>query len=86
MRWLASLANTPDWELCLPDAEQTFVQSELEAEAFLCLPQGCGEMSSMAVCLNRSLHGVCYASRTMYVLLFTRIKIEECLADTDILR
>ena len=40
IRLLAAIANECDLDLCHFDAEQAFVQSELEEEVFLRLPQG----------------------------------------------
>ena len=40
IRLLASIACEYDLDLCHFDAEQAFVQSELEKEDFRCLPQG----------------------------------------------
>ena len=43
-----------DWELLHLDIEQAFVQSELDHEVFMKLPQGCGSKSGKIVRLNKS--------------------------------
>lgn len=63
---LAGLACELDLDLCHFDAEQAFVQSNLEEDVFMRLPQGCGEMSGMIVRLNRSLYGLNQASRSWH--------------------
>ena len=89
IRLLASIACEHDLDLCHFDAEQAFVQSELEEEVFLRLPQGCGKMSGRVVRLNRSLYGLRQASRTWHNHLIVRMKslgFEQCLADACVLR
>ena len=84
IRLLASIACEYDLDLCHFDAEQAFVQSELEEEVFLRLPQGCGKMSGRVVRLNRSLYGLRQESRTWHNHLIVRMKslgFEQCLAD-----
>ena len=63
-RLIVALACKFDWELLHLDVEQAFVQSELDHEVFMKLPQGCGSMSGKIVRLNKSLYGVRQASRT----------------------
>ena len=74
IRLSASIACEHDLDLCNFDAEQAFVQSELEEEVFLRLPQGCGKMSGRVVRLNRSLYGLRQASRTWHNHLIVRMK------------
>ena len=44
--------------MCLFDAEQAFVQSDLEEILFMRLPEGCEDLSGKVVRLNRSLYGL----------------------------
>ena len=64
IRLIVALACKFDWELLHLDIEQAFVQSELDHEVFMKLPQGCGSMSGKIVRLNKSLYGLRQASRT----------------------
>ena len=61
---IVALACKFDWELLHLDIEQAFVQSELDHEVFMKLPQGCGSMSGKILRLNKSLYGLRQASRT----------------------
>ena len=61
---LALIACELDLDLCHFDAEQAFVQSDLEDNVFMRLPQGCGDLSDKVVRLNRSLYGLNQASRS----------------------
>ena len=53
IRLIVALACKVDWELLHLDIEQAFVQSELDHEVFMKLPQGCGSMSGKIVRLNK---------------------------------
>lgn len=66
IRLLAAIACELDLDLCHFDAEQAFVQSELEEEVYIRLPLGCGELSGKVVRLGRSLYGLRQASRTWH--------------------
>ena len=58
IRLLAATAYELVFDLCHVDAEQAVVQSNLEEDVFLRLPQGCGNMSGQVLRLNRSLYGL----------------------------
>ena len=51
-----------DLDLCHFDIEQAFVQSDLEENVFMSLPQDCGRLSGKIVRLNKSLYGLKQAS------------------------
>ena len=55
---LLATACELDLDLCHFDAEQAFVQSELDEEVYLRLPKGCGSMSGKVVRLRKSLYGL----------------------------
>ena len=89
IRLIVALACKFDWELLHLDIEQAFVQSELDHEVFMKLPQGCGSMSGKIVRLNKSLYGLRQASRTFnkrLVVDLKRIGFEQCLSDPCVLR
>lgn len=64
IRFLASIACDIDLDLCHFDAEQVCVQSELQEDNFMRLPEGCVNMSCEVVRLNRSLYEIKQASRS----------------------
>ena len=83
--WLAFVCLLPQrvnyLDLCHFDAEQAFVQSNLEEDVFLRLPRGCGNMSVQVVRLNLSLYGLKQASRSWQSHLLTRMRtrgFEQC--------
>ena len=89
IRLIVALACKFDCELLHLDIEQAFVQSELDHEVFMKLPQGCGSMSGKIVRLNKSLYGLRQASRTFnkrLVVDLKRIGFEQCLSDPCVLR
>ena len=89
IRLLGALACELNLDLCHFDAEQAFVQSSLDEDVFMRLPQGCGEMSGKVVRLDRSLYGLKQASRSWYNHLVTHMKslgFEQCLADACVMR
>ena len=82
IRLIVALACKIDWELLHLGIEQAFVQSELDHDVFMKLPQGCGSMSGKIVRLNKSLYGLRQASRTFnkrLVVDLKRIGFEQCL-------
>ena len=84
IRSLAATACELFLNLCRFDAEQAFVQSNLEEDVFLRLSQGCGNMSGQVVRLNRSLYGLKQASCSWHSYLLTRMKtlgFEQCAAN-----
>ena len=61
----------------------------LDGDVFMCLPQGCGEMSGKILRLNRSLYGLKQASRWWHNHLVTHMKslgFEQCPADACVMR
>ena len=89
IRLLGAIACELDLDVCRFDAEQAFVQSNLDEDAFMRLPRGCGEMSGKVVRLNRSLYGLKEASRSWHNHLLSHMKslgFERSLADAGVLR
>ena len=74
VRLLALIACELDLDLCHFDAEQAFIQSDLEDNVFMHLPQGCGDLSGKVARLNRSQYGLKQASRSWHGHLITRMK------------
>ena len=73
------------------DIEQAFVQSDLEKNVSMGLPQGCGGNSGKIVKLNKSVYGLKQASRQWHAQ-FTRywltilIRFAPCLTDACLFR
>ena len=63
-----------DLDLCHFDAEQAFVQSDLDEVVYIRLPPGCGALSGKVVRLRRSLYGLKQASRTWHYHLVRGMK------------
>ena len=63
VRLLTAFACEQDLSLRHFDIEQAFVQSGLEGNVFMRLPQGCGNLSGKVIRLRRSLYGLRQASR-----------------------
>ena len=58
IRLLAVLACELDLDLCHFEAEQAFVQSDLDKVVYIRLPPGCGALYGKVVRLRRSLYGL----------------------------
>ena len=89
IRLLAALACELDLDLCHFDAEQAFVQSDLDEVVYIRLPPGCGAFSGKVVRLRRSLYGLKQASRTCHYHLVRGMKalgFEQCEADACVMR
>ena len=89
IRLLVATAVEQDFDLFHFDAEQAFVQSDLDNEIYMRLPPGCGDLSGKVVLLHKSLYGLKQASRTWNKLLVSRLKgygFEQCKADPCIFR
>ena len=89
IRLLTAVARELGLDLCHFDAEQAFVQSELEEDLYIRLPQGCGELSGKVVKLGRSLYGLKQASRTWHHHLvdgMQRFGFEQSAADACVMR
>ena len=88
-RLFGAIACEYDLDLRYFDAEQAFVQSTLEEDVSLLLPQVYGEMSGKIVRLNGSLYGLKQASRSWHnhlVTHMTRFGIEQRPADACVMR
>ena len=86
---LAALACELDLDLCHFDAEQAFVQSDLDEVVDIRLPPGCGALSGKVVRLRRSLYGLEKASRTWHYHLVRGMKalgFEQCEVDACVMR
>ena len=89
IRLLAALACELDLDLCHFDAEQAFVQSDLDEVVYIRLPPSCGALSGKVVRLRRSLYGLKQASRTWHYHLVRGMKalgFEQCAADACVMR
>ena len=89
IRLLAAIACELDLDLCHFDAEQAFVQSDLDKIVYIRLPPGCGALSGKVVGLRRSLYGLNQASQTWHYHLARGIKalgFEQCEADACVMR
>ena len=89
IRLPAALACELDFDLCHFDAEQAFVQSDLDEVVYIRLPPGCGALSGKVVRLRRSLYSLKQASRTCHYHLVRGIKalgFEQCEADACVMR
>ena len=88
IRLLTAIACELGLDLCHFDAEQAFVQSTLDEEVYLRLPQGCGALSGKVVKLVRSLYGLKQASRTWHNHLVRAMRclgFEQCAADACVM-
>ena len=63
MRLLSAIACEVDLDVCQFDVEQAFVQSKLDEDVFLRLPNGYGRLSGKIVRLNKNLYELKQASR-----------------------
>ena len=89
IRLLTAIAYELGLDLCHFDAEQAFVQSTLDEEVYLRLPQGCGALSGKVVKLARSLYGLKQASRTWpnhLVRAMRCLGFEQCAAGACVMR
>ena len=74
IRLLVCVALERDLDLYHFDAEQAFVQSELDADVYMRMPRGCGDMSGKTVLLNKSLYGLKQAARSWHSLLVATLR------------
>ena len=89
IRLLAALACELDLKLCHFDAEQAFVQSDLDDVVYVRLHPGCGALSGKVMRLRRSLYGLKQTSRTWHYHLVRGTKalgFEQCEADACVMR
>ena len=89
IRLLAALACELDLDLCHFDAEQAFVQSDLNEVVYIRLPPGCGALSGKVVRFHRNLYGLKRALQTWSQHLVRKMKaigFEQCEADACVIR
>ncbi|CAB1101054.1 unnamed protein product [Ectocarpus sp. CCAP 1310/34] len=89
VRLLAAMACEQNLSLRHFHIKQAFVQSDLDEDVFMRLPEGCGRLSGMIVKLNKSLYGLQQASRPWHSHLarcFICLGCIQCLADTCVFR
>ena len=89
MGLLSAIACECDLDLCHFDADQAFVQSDLEEDVFLRLSKGCGDLSGKVVRVNKSLYGLKQTSRTWHAHLTTclkRLGFEQCMTYVCVFR
>ncbi|CAB1097067.1 unnamed protein product [Ectocarpus sp. CCAP 1310/34] len=86
---LAAIACYLGWDFVHLDAEQAFVQSKLEDDVHIRLPQGCGSLAGKVVKLAHSLYGPKQASRMWhyhFLRAMKRLGFEQCAADACVMR
>ena len=86
---MAALACELNLDLCHFDIEQALLQSDLEEDVYMRLPQGRGRLSGKMVRLNKSLYGLNQASRQWHAHLtkcLLTLGFVQCLADACVLR
>ena len=89
IRLLTAMAYELDLDLCHFDIEQASVQSDLEKNVFMCLPQGCGGLSGKIGKLNKSLYGLKQASRQWHAHLtrcLLTLGFAQCMIDPCVFR
>ena len=87
-RLVAAMACKLDWDLRHLDADQTFIQSELDTDIYLRLPLGCGS-SGKVVILNKAFYGLKQSGRARYQLLSSTVVecgFEQCFVDPCVFR
>ena len=77
IRLLAAIACELNLDLCHFDAEQAFVQSDLDEVVYITLPPSCGALSGKVERLHHSLYGMNQGSRTWHYHLVRGIKPNE---------
>ena len=60
---LAAVANDQGLKIFFLDVAKAFARAKLDAEVYMKLPDGCGDMSGTIVLLNRSLYGLKQSGR-----------------------
>ena len=84
IRTMAAIACELQLDLRNLYVQQVFVQAELQELVLMRIPQGCGDLSSRVMRLNRSLYCLKQVSRSLHRHLVTRLKnlsFEQSLAD-----
>jgi len=89
IRMIATSALQRDWTLNHWDVEQAFIQSEIDREIYVQLPQGCMNRSGRVVRLNKALYGLRQSPRVFNQLLMQKLLdfgLERCAVDPCIFR
>ena len=89
IRLLTAIAYELGLDLCHFNAKQVFVQSKLDEDVYLRMPQACGALSVKVVKLGRSLYGLKQASHTWQNHLVRGMRslgIEQCAAGACVMR
>ena len=89
IRMIATSALQRDWPLNHWDIEQAFIQSRIDREIFVKLPDGCGPMSGKVMRLNKALYGLRQSPRVFNQLLMQKLLdfgLERCAVDPCIFR
>ncbi|CAN0492606.1 unnamed protein product, partial [Discosporangium mesarthrocarpum] len=85
LRMIFALAASKDWELKHWDVKQAFTQADVEEDIYVCLCDGCGDLSGEVVKLLKSLYGCRQSGRNFNLLLvqiLSECGFELCEADT----
>ena len=89
MRLVVAVSLEHDLDLFHFDIEQAFVQSKLDTDFYMQMPQRCGDLSGKVVLLNKSLYGLKQAARSWFDLLVSTLKsngFEQCKSEPCVLR
>ncbi|CAN0377134.1 unnamed protein product, partial [Discosporangium mesarthrocarpum] len=89
LRMTFALAASKNWELKHWDVKQAFTQADVEADIYVRLCDGCGDLSGKVVKLPKSLYGCRQSGRNFNILLvqvLSECGFELCEADTCVLR
>ena len=86
----AAALETNDLDLChFVDAEQAFVQSKLDTDVSMRMPDACRELSGKVVLLNRSFYGLKQSARSWLDLLISTFQangFEQSMSEPCLLR
>ena len=90
VRLVLGIAVQQNLDLFHFDAQQAFIQSDLNEEVYMRLPPGCGKSSGTTVRLRRSLYGLKQAPRAWHSLLVSTLqkygleqRVQQTLAYSD---
>ncbi|CAN0206490.1 unnamed protein product, partial [Discosporangium mesarthrocarpum] len=89
VRPLAVIADECDLEMIHLDAEQAFIQADIDAEVYVRLPLRCGALTNTIVRLNRALYGCKQSSQAWNIHLTSTLKsfgFDQSKADPCLLR
>ncbi|CAN0465559.1 unnamed protein product, partial [Discosporangium mesarthrocarpum] len=73
-RLFAAIANECDLEMIHFDAEQAFIQADIDSEVYVRLLLGCGALTNTIVRLNQALYGCKQSSRAWNIHLTSTLK------------